>query len=225
MPRFSHSLALLSPLGLALLLSTAPVALAESSSPGAERAEVATDHDLTVGSWGFQVAALEATGALPASSSSPVGNVIPFVGVRRWFTRNTGLEAGLTVLFVQDGQDAPLSDTSAVAFGATVGLLKSLGVFQHMTVFWEPQAAVLVVLPDSSSGVDEQFTLDARLNIGAEIRLGMIGLERLGLTTRIAAGFRLTNDGNTDLFVGTIGGVSNSVKSLLESTLGFVFYF
>jgi hypothetical protein len=140
------------------------------------------------------------------------------LGVRKWGSRDTGWEAGGTIVFFNDGA----AEATNIAFGGTFGYMRTLGVYSHMSVFWEPQGTVLVLIPD---GGDTAFSLEGLFNLGTEVRLGMLGLPRIGLTAKLGAGLRVENDGtNTNLFFGTEGGLNNSVDGLLNGTIGFVFY-
>ena len=176
-----------------------------------------SDHTKTVGNWGFQVAAIEA-GIVPG-----VGT-LPFVGVRKWTSADQGFEGGVALSFNHDGQTTPLSDTSVISLGVTAGWLRALSVHKHLTVFWEPQGTLIVVLPDDDSGGENGFVFDGRVNVGGELRLGMIGLPEIGLTTKISGGLRVSHDGETDFFLGTFGGAANSIRGLLQTSVGFVLY-
>ncbi len=190
-----------------------------NAAPAASATAGTTDHDGTVGAWGFQVA------DAPAFAPLGAGVTLPMVGVRRWGSRDTGLEAGALFMFTQQGADPQPSTT---AFGGTFGYLRAFGIYKHMSVFWEPQASLLVVVTnDGVAGTDDptQMLLDGRFNLGTEVRLGFLGLPNLGMTAKLSAGLTLVNDGNsTNFFIGSEGGVASSVRGLLETSVGFVWY-
>ena len=175
-----------------------------------------TDHDQTIGAWGIQVTSgMEFT--IPGPLMPTVVS-LPVIGVRRWNSSGTGWEAGALLSIDRDGA----ADATDMMFGGSFGFLKTLGVYEHMVVFGEPQAVAVVVVPD---GGDTGFLVDARLNVGVEVRLGFLGLPRLGMTAKIAAGVTLLNDGNdTSVFFGTMGSENGSIEGLLDGTVGFVFY-
>ncbi len=178
-------------------------------------AQFASDHASTVGHWGVQVASLD---------GAPGLGLLPFVGFRKWTSQNQGFEGGIALSLNHEGQPEPLSDTSIVSLGVTGGWMRTLSVHKHLAIFWEPQATLIVVIPDSDSGAENGFVFDGRVNIGGELRLGMLGLKEIGLTTKFSGGFRVAHDGETDFFLGTFGGSGNSVEGLLQATVGFVLY-
>ena len=165
------------------------------------------DHEAVVGMWGVAVA--DVTGIFQQ----------PGLSVRRWGSPGRGWEAGLSLLIVNE------SDATDFGVGAMFGYLVALSTFDHMVVFMEPEGGLSVFKPDSQ---DSLFTFRARMSLGAEIQLGMMGLPQLAVTTRVSAGVDVTNDsdsGDTRLRLGTFGSENNSVRGVLEGTLGFVFYF
>ncbi len=177
-----------------------------------------SDHAQTIGAWGFQVTGVDSAQVPPAPE------VLPMLGVRRW-SGTRGWEAGVTAAYVRDGQPEPLGDTSAFVMGGTFGYLWALGIYKHMNVFWEPQGTFLFAIPDEDSGAEEAVIIEGRVNVGTEVRLGMFGLPRIGLTAKIGAGVRVVSQGDTDLELGTtLDPIANSVRGLLQTSVGFVFY-
>jgi hypothetical protein len=200
---------------------TAPETAPETSTsePMMATAEGGSDHQLTVGHWGAEVVALAIGGFTPQTPA-----VIPMLGVRKWTSETSGWEAGVALAFISDGGDPAQTTLWA---GGSFGFMKTLGVMKHMVVFWEPQGTLLIVVPnDGIDGTDDQtvFVLDGRFNLGTEVRLGMVGLPHLGMTARISAGLQMLAAENTAFFIGTQGGLQNSVRGLLEGDVGFVFY-
>lgn len=199
---------------------TLPVPRVASSAAAVSIASTgSTDHDGTMDAWGFQIV------NAPEFTPLGAGVTLPVLGVRRWYERDTGFEAGALFMFAQEGADP---EPSTTAFGGTFGYMRAIGIYDHMAVFWEPQATLLVVVNnDGVDGTDDptQLLLDGRFNIGTEVRLGFFGLPHLGMTAKLSAGLSLLNDGNnTDFFIGTQGGVASSVRGLLETSVGFVWY-
>ncbi len=182
-----------------------------------------SDFDQTLGAWGFEVVAQQLPPGLVGAATPAI---IPLLGVRTWSSREGGWEAGAALAFRRESEAGV--DASALYLGGTFGLIRALGVYDHLAVFWEPQGTLLVLVPDDGiDGTDNDpgFFAEARVSVGAEVRLGFIGLERIGLTTKLGAGLQVLNDGSdTDFAVGTLGGVANSVEGLLETNVGFVFY-
>jgi hypothetical protein len=163
-----------------------------------------------IGAYGFQV--MGQTRLINTSVSQPP----PTVGVRQWFDEDGGFEVGLGLSVV--GDDGSVDSVVGVMGGA----MRTLGSYRNMTVFWEPQVGVWTIIPDNG---DRAYAMNLRLGLGAEIRLGMIDLPRLGITTRIAGGLDLLHDGGSDLAViGTGGSVNSGLRALFEGAFGFVFY-
>lgn len=186
---------------------TIPAAPTATAAPGT------TDHDQTIGAMGFEITSIE----------SAFGATVPMLGIRKWSSRTSGWELGATVTLANNADDS-----SDVIFGASFGLLGTLGIYKHMVVFWEPTGTLLVVTRDDGNDLtdeDPMFLVDARFSVGAEIRLGGLGLPRIGMTTRISAGARIVHDGdNTAFVIGNMGGAATSFDGLLAATVGFVFY-
>ena len=174
-----------------------------------------SDHGQTVGHWGLQVAGVGQAAALIGNAVS-----VPFLGVRKWYEEGKGFEAGVALGFDLDGQ----ADTSTISFGVTGGWMRAISIHKHLAIFWEPQVTMFLVVPDDDTGFETEFSLDGRMNIGGEFRLGFIGLPEVGLTTKLSAGLQISHNGETDFFLGTLGGQANSLRGLFESTIGFVLY-
>jgi hypothetical protein len=215
-------------LSFGAVLTSAVPALAQDPLPPAGPAPVATasaggsDHAQTVGAWGFQLVVNESLGLNGANQT------VPLLGVRRWVAPDTGWEAGAALIYAK--QDNGAVSPQLIAIGGTFGWMRTLGIHEHMVVFWEPQGTVLVGIPDDDNAAtddENSFAVEARFNVGTEVRLGALGLPRLGLTAKLGAGLRVADDGNgTDISFGSIfgSGQNNSVEGLLDGAIGFVFY-
>ncbi len=192
-----------------------------------------SDHEQTIGAWGFQVTSLKTLAELAGEPIVALPN-FPAAGVRRW-NGGTGWEAGGTVAVLSDADPRmepgdPMADrTTEILLGGSFGLLRSLGVHQHMVVFWEPEVRFWIRLP---GGVDEigdplslQYSLSTVVSVGTEIRLGILGLPRLGMTAKISGGLSIVDDGNGLNFALLGGAAENSgLTGLLGGAVGFVFY-
>jgi hypothetical protein len=177
-----------------------------------------TDHFETLGSFGWQIGLTEVT-----DSETGAPATVPFIGIRRWTSR-MGYEIAIGANYLRENDETTGMANSAVVLGGTYGFLYALGIHRHMTVFVEPQGTFMMVVPDDDSAAKNTYLTDARCNIGAEIRLGMIGLPQIGLTAKFAAGVRFSNQGKTDVFLGTTDDAATGIKGLLQSKVGFIFY-
>lgn len=172
------------------------------------------DFGQTDGVWGFQVSAVQ-----PIPVGLFAGATLPLVGVRKW-TGDAGIEAGATLALFRDGA----SEDMDVLVGVHAGMLKAFGIYDHMAVFWEPEVQFFFLAP-GADGVDPAWAVNLLANVGTEVRLGVLGLPRIGVTAKLGGGITLGDDGSGfdfGLLVGT--NQQTSVRGMLEGTVGFVFY-
>ena len=95
-------------------------------------------------------------------------------------------------------------DSSLFILGGTFGWMKTIGVYEHNDYLLGAGRRPARVHSRHAGMDDVAWAIQAKFSVGAELRLGMIGLPRIGLTTKISAGLQLTNDGNnTDIAIGT----------------------
>ena len=196
---------------------TAPAAMTDN----APAVTTGTDHDRTVGAWGFQV--VDSPTFVAALGPDSPG--LQMIGVRKWGTRTSGWEAGAIFNFTQLGAEP---EPTVAVFGGTFGYLRTMGIYKHMSVFWEPQASIVLVAPnDGVDGTDDptQLLLQGKFSIGAEVRLGWFGIPELGVTAKISGGLEIANNGDeSDFSIGTQGGFANSIRGLVRTGVGFVYY-
>jgi len=184
----------------------------------APRATVAmgpSDHQEIVGAVGLEIAR---TFAIPAAVTSVV-NSVTNVGVRYWFNEKMGLDAGLglSISHASDGVSA-----TGLGFGINAGVPIALGIYKHITTFFEPSADFFLIKANTDVG-DPVFSFDVLGSLGFEWQLGWVEASRISLMLRLGAGINLTSDGtNTRITFATGGG--NSIEGLFNTTLAVAFY-
>ncbi|MDX2092072.1 MAG: hypothetical protein SFX73_29680 [Kofleriaceae bacterium] len=205
-----------------------PTPSLDAPSPSAPIAEAkvedtASDFEKSGTAWGFQItSALELTtfGVDPVTGNPTLVPVtVPMIGMRKWASPSHGFELGALFRIEKDtGLDAN------IFLGGAAGYLKTFTTHRHMRTFGELLGGIGLLM-QGEDGLDDSLVLFARVAIGTEVRLGMVGLPHIGLTARIGAGLQVASVGdNTEITLGTEGGENMSVRGLLEGTVGFVFY-
>jgi hypothetical protein len=197
-----------------------------------------TDHDMIVKDIGLQVVYIAnikgmisgttggTTTPLTGTSSQPVtdqptktlaGDSMAQIGLRIWFTRRVGLDAGVGLFIGKPGiKDA---DTQ-VGFGINGGVPFALGIYRHVTMFAGPEIGFAFYHPRSD---DNRWLFNLKGKAGVELSFGFIDIPRVSLIGTFALGLRVYNDGNnTEIIFGNDQGFS--VTSLFETSIGLVFY-
>jgi hypothetical protein len=174
----------------------------------------ASDHEEVIGSLGFQIAA---TFGAPVPVMGPAGPIpgVTNVGLRYWFNDKIGLDAGFGVAVGNDGNN------TGVGFGINAGVPIAIGIYKHITTFFEP--TIVFFLIKSPTDADPLINFNVAGNLGFEWQLGWIEASRISLTLRLGAGLNVLNNGNnTVVLFGTGGG--SSVENLFSSTFALTFY-
>jgi hypothetical protein len=198
---------------------TAPSAPAPLVAPGPApappiiaREEAGTDHDAVIGRFGltyFDITNLPIAnpliggGAPPAAPTS--SNVAaPVVGMRYWFNRRWGLDAGVglglaggSTESVIGGTDTTVNKTSTTGVAFHVGVPIALAYGKHYTFLVIPNTTLGFTTASYTApvaGASEQdlsgFLFDIGARAGAEIYFGFIGLPQLALQATIGLSFR-----------------------------------
>lgn len=144
------------------------------------------------------------------------------MGVRIWFTRRVGLDAGVGLLIARpagktaDDENKP----TQVGFGLTGGVPIAMGIYRHVTMFVGPELGFAIL----HQGEDmDLWLLDLRGKLGLEISLGFIDIPRVSLVGTFGFGLRVFNDSNSsEIELGTTKGFG--LNELWDTTVGLVFY-
>jgi hypothetical protein len=175
------------------------------------------DHDMVVGSVGLQM--VYVASITPVLSGAPAASSLDSLtelGIRIWFTRRVGLDAGLgfAVAHIRD------TDYTGVGFALTAGVPFALGIYRHLTMFAGPELGFGLVHPGPDTN---RWSFQLKGKAGIELSLGFIDIPRLSLLGTMSLGIRTYNDGdNTEIRFGTETGFS--LQSLWETSFGVVFY-
>jgi hypothetical protein len=195
----------------------APARRVTVATPPAAPGSFATDHEEIIGSLGFQIAA-----TFPGAGPVPG---ITNVGMRYWFNDKIALDAGFGVTVGNDGNN------TGVGFGLDAGVPIAIGVYKHITTFFEPTLAFFLL--KSPTDADPVIDFNVAGSLGFEWQLGWVEASRISLTLRIGAGLNVVNA------PGPMGGASNttvvfgtglapvngsSVENLFSSTFALTFY-
>jgi hypothetical protein len=198
-----------------------------------------TDHDMVIGDIGLQVVYIHNLGDMKApaggtptpltqgSSSEAIqadqasktysGDSMANLGVRYWFTRKVGLDAGVGLWIHK-----PREDDAKVGAGFSIyaGVPFALGVYRHMVIFAGPDVGFAFhhVTEDVNNWL---FNLQGKA--GIELSLGFIDIPRLSLMGTFAFGLRIYGASDyTELVVGNDQGFS--AEGLFTTSVGLVFY-
>jgi len=177
----------------------------------------ATDHEEVVGSLGFQIAAtFPGAGPIPGVTN---------VGMRYWFNDKIGLDAGFGIAVGNDG------NATGVGFGLDAGVPIAIGVYKHITTFFEPTLAFFLI--KSPTDADPTIFFNVAGSLGFEWQLGWVEASRVSLTLRVGAGLNVVNTpgamggGSTTTVVfgtGLAPGNGSSVEGLFSNTFALTFY-
>jgi hypothetical protein len=183
-----------------------------------------TDHDMVIKSLGFQVVYVgqffSGIGA-PAATTVNLGEL----GVRYWFTRRIGLDAGLGMAIVGQQIDDPNVDDPATQtlFGLTAGMPIALGIYRHVNMFVAPEIGFGVWRENRDT---VPWLLFLRGKLGVEFSLGFIDIPRVSLIGAMSLGLRVFNDGRdpdtTTVVFGTDSGYT--IEGLFEGSIGLCWY-
>ena len=194
----------------------APVRRVTVATPPAGAA--ASDHEEVVGSLGFQISATFGAPVGAMGATGPIPGVTN-VGLRYWFNDKIGLDAGFGIAVGNDGNN------TGVGFGIDAGVPIAIGIYKHITTFFEPTLAFFLI--KSPTDADPIIDFNVAGSLGFEWQLGWIEASRISLTLRVGAGLNVFNNGtNTVVNFGTgiapVGG--SSVEGLFSSTFALTFY-
>src|SRR5262249_60895599 len=105
-------------------------------------------------------------------------NSVTNVGMRYWFNSSIALDAGLGIAFGHVG------DTNGVGFGINAGVPIAIGVYKHITTFFEPLIDFFFLKP--STDLDAQLLIfDVQGALGFEWQLGWVEASRISLQLRL----------------------------------------
>lgn len=223
---------------------TSPPAPASASAPTApgqisprKRKDLTdTDHDMVLKDIGLQIVFITNIGPMIGSSNgstsaavtektseavtdppSGSGDSQAQMGVRIWFTRNVGMDAGMGMWI---GKPAIEDADTQVGFSMYAGVPFALGIYRHVTMFAGPDVGFgfFHMMEDFDSWV---FQLKGRA--GIELHLGFIDIPRVSLMGTMGLGLRVFNNGDqTELVFSSDQGFS--AESLFETSIGLIFY-
>jgi hypothetical protein len=217
-------------LALAVLPATAlanqPQPEGGNPPPPPAAAPGSSDHNEVVGAIGIQIAASTPLTGGPSANA---------IGVRYWMNEKLGIDGGFALTL--DHNSPPAGDgTTQVGFGLVGGVPMALGIYKHITTFFEPTLDFFLAKPNVG---DTQFAVELLGSLGFELQLGYVEASRVSLQMRIGGGLRVTSAGNTDVNFSTApgtvglggaatrGGVSvagASATDLFQSTFALTFY-
>jgi hypothetical protein len=188
--------------------------------PISESSSLPTDHELVVGAIGIgyigsyrvplplavPVGRGDQAGMSPNDSMNIRQLLVPTLGVRKWFSKRRGFEAGLGLSLSAGGTSAELGAATATvdkesifAISAHVGVPIMILDTRHMAFLLVPEATLSLASSNISAEFKENAppdakmrggALDAGLRAGAEVHFGFMGLPRL--TLQAGVGIYLT---------------------------------
>jgi hypothetical protein len=160
----------------------APVMPAPSEQPRDEHEQFV--HHLAIGYLGVATLPIAASGA--PNSPPQAGTVnAPVIGVRYWFSRRVGLDAGLG-LGLLTGSEQPTSFGGAIHAGLPLALAHAT----HYTFEIIPEATTgfttgNIAIPTQNNANVGGFLVKVGVRAGAEIHFGFIGIPQLALQATI----------------------------------------
>ena len=190
--------------------------MTNKTSLASEASTTPTDHELVVGSIGIgyigsfrvplpiavPVGRGDQAGMFPNDSMNIRQLLVPTLGVRKWFSKRRGFEAGLGLSLSAGGTSAELgSATSTVDKESVFAMSVHAGVpimvldTRHMAFLLVPEATLSFATSNISAEFKENAPPDARmrggaidagLRAGAEVHFGFMGLPRLTLQAGVA---------------------------------------
>lgn len=180
-----------------------PIASISSSLP--------TDHEVVIGAWGLGYSGMV---QVPLPLAVPVGRgdqagmqpndklnlrqvFIPTLGLRKWFSKRRGFDAGLGIALSTGADSATYGSVKSTvdketmfALSARVGLPIVPVDTRHMAFMVIPEANIGFATSNVAAEFDENAPPDAKLRgfsanfglrVGAEVHFGFMGLPRLSL--------------------------------------------
>jgi hypothetical protein len=128
--------------------------------------------------------------------------LIPTLGVRKWFSKRRGFEAGVGLSLSAGGTSAELGTATATvdkesifAISVHAGVPIMILDTRHMAFLLVPEATLSLATSNISAEFEENAppdakmrggALDAGLRAGAELHFGFMGLPRLTLQAGVA---------------------------------------
>lgn len=184
--------------------------------PVSEATATPTDHELVVGAIGLgyigsyrvplpmaiPVGRGDQAGMSPNDSMNIRQLLVPALGVRKWFSKRRGFEAGLGLSLSAGGTSAKFGSTTATvdkesifAMSVHAGVPIMVLDTRHMAFLLVPEAT----LSFATSNISAEYTenappdakmrggaIDAGVRAGAEVHFGFMGLPRLTLQAGVA---------------------------------------
>lgn len=175
-----------------------------------------TDHEVVIGAWGLgYLGAVQVL--LPLAN--PVGRgdqagmnpndklnlrqiIVPTLGLRKWFSKRRGFEAGLGLSFSSGANLGTYGSTKSTVdkesiFALSVHSAVPITVVdtRHMAFLIAPEARVAFATSNIAAEFEENappaakmrgFTANVGLRAGAELHFGFMGLPRLSLQAGVA---------------------------------------
>lgn len=170
-----------------------------------------TDHDVVIGAWGL---GYQGSSEVPLPLAIPVGRgdqagmnpndklnlrqvLVPTLGLRKWFSKRRGFDAGLGIALSTGANSATYGSAKSTvdketifALSARAGLPFVAVDTRHMAFIVVPEANVAFATSNVAAEFDENAPPDVRLRgfsanlglrAGAEVHFGFMGLPRLSL--------------------------------------------
>jgi hypothetical protein len=186
------------------------------ASPTSEGSTTPTDHELVIGAIGLgyigsfrvplpiavPVGRGDQAGMFPNDSMNIRQILIPTLGVRKWFSKRRGFEAGVGLSLSAGGTSAELGTATATvdkesifAISVHAGVPIMILDTRHMAFLLVPEATLSLATSNISAEFEENAppdakmrggALDAGLRAGAELHFGFMGLPRLTLQAGVA---------------------------------------
>lgn len=215
-------------------VSSVPAVNMDASSGGS----TTTDHEVVVGSIGLGYLGSSRVGlplALPVGRGDQAGMfpndklnirqiLVPTLGLRKWFSKRYGFEAGLGLSLSGGNRSAEYGAATAsidketvFAMSVRAGVPITVMDTRHMAFMLIPEATLSFATSNISAEFEENappdakmrgFGVDAGLRAGAEVHFGFIGLPRLSLQAGVGlyltaqwASATVTNQSLTDTSV------------------------
>lgn len=180
-----------------------PVSLAASSLP--------TDHQVVIGAWGlgytgsvqvplplaFPVGRGDQAGMFPNDKLSLRQVLVPTLGLRKWFSKRRGFDAGLGIALstgansaIYEKVESTVNKETIFALSARAGVPIVALDTRHMAFLIVPEAQIAFATSNIAAEFEENappeakmrgFSANVGLRAGAEVHFGFMGLPRLSL--------------------------------------------
>jgi len=184
--------------------------------PVSETPATPTDHELVVGAIGIgyigsfrvplpiavPVGRSDQAGMFPNDSMNIRQLLVPTLGLRKWFSKRRGFEAGLGLSFSAGGTSAELGSTTSTvdkesifAMSVHAGVPIMVVDTRHMAFLLVPEATLSFATSNITAEFKENAppdakmrggAIDAGVRAGAEVHFGFMGLPRLTLQAGVA---------------------------------------